>query len=101
MNTQILHAEIKPFGTVYMYWMIFGIHYAYFGKWGLQLLYWGTLGGLGIWAVIDFMTMPEKIVKHREVIFRRKDEMEKYRKLTMHEQTRFQPGIGLNLSLVS
>ena len=99
MNKHRLHSDIKPIGTVYMYWLFFGIHYAYFGKWGLQLLYWATLGGLGIWAISDFLTMPEKIVKHREAIFQKIDEMEKYENLAKHKKIKFKPATGVKSSL--
>lgn len=34
-------------------WLLLGWHYAYFGKWGIQILYWLSFGGLLIWALID------------------------------------------------
>jgi hypothetical protein len=30
-----------------------GLHYAYFGRWVMQLLFWGTLGGFFLWWVAD------------------------------------------------
>jgi TM2 domain-containing membrane protein YozV len=31
----------------------FGLHYAYLGRWGLQVLFWCTLGGIGLWWLVD------------------------------------------------
>jgi len=76
MDNHNLQAKIKPINTVYLYWLLFGVHYAYFGKWGTQLLYWITIGGLGIWMIVDFVRMPELIVAHRESVFRKMDELE-------------------------
>ncbi len=30
-----------------------GLHYAYLGRWGLLVVYWLTLGGLGLWWFVD------------------------------------------------
>lgn len=42
----------KSVGIAYLSF-IFGLHYAYLGKWGLTLLFWFTLGGFGLWWLID------------------------------------------------
>jgi len=81
--------KIKPIMTVYLYWFLFGSHYAYFGKWGIQILYWITLGGLGVWAIIDFFTMPEKIVRYRESIFQQIEEIERKEMLRKNKQFKF------------
>lgn len=91
MNRPDLYEEIKPIGTVYVYWLLFGTHYAYFGKWGMQVLYWITLGGLGVWAIKDFVRMPEMIVEHRESVFRKIEEFEKAKKVKVISQSRFSP----------
>jgi len=36
--------------------------YGYLGKWGLQVVYWITAAGLGIWGLILLFTLP-KVVK--------------------------------------
>lgn len=81
MDRPDLYEKIKPIRTVYVYWLLFGVHYAYFGKWGTQVLYWITLGGFGIWAIRDFARMPEMIVEHREAVFRKIDEIENIKKV--------------------
>ncbi len=51
---------MKSKGLAYVFWF-FGLHYAYLGKWLTLLLYWVTLGGAGIWAVIDLFTLGSKV----------------------------------------
>lgn len=43
--------------TAYIFW-IFGLHYAYLGKWATLLLFWITIGGFGVWMIIDAIRMP-------------------------------------------
>lgn len=61
MNKHYLMSKMKSSGTAYLCWFFLGCHYAYLGKWGLQILYWITLGGLGIWMLIDLFTIPSKV----------------------------------------
>lgn len=91
MDRPDLYEKIKPISTVYMYWLLFGVHYAYFGKWSTQVLYWITLGGLGIWAIRDFKRMPEMIVEHRESVFRKMEELEKVKKVKVIGKIWFAP----------
>ena len=49
---------MKSKGLAYLFWFFLGVHYAYLGKWGTQLLYWFTLG---IWALIDLFTLGGKV----------------------------------------
>jgi hypothetical protein len=37
----------------YILWLLLGWHYAYQKKWGIQILFWITGGGLFIWWLID------------------------------------------------
>lgn len=37
---------------------IIGTHYAYLKKWGLQLAFWFSAYGLGIWWIIDLFRVP-------------------------------------------
>lgn len=89
MNKPDLYEKIKPIGTVYFYWLFFGVHYTYFEKWDKQVLYWITLGGLGVWAIRDFVRMPEMIVEHRESVFRKIEELEKVKKVKVIGQISF------------
>ena len=61
MSTIMLQTKLKSTGTAYLFWFLLGAHYAYLGKWGVQILYWITLGGLGLWALIDLFTMSGKV----------------------------------------
>lgn len=61
MNKFELQGKIKSVGIAYLLWFVLGAHYAYLGKWGVQFLYWITLGGVGIWALIDLFTMSKKV----------------------------------------
>ncbi|MEW7292195.1 TM2 domain-containing protein [Aquimarina sp. 2304DJ70-9] len=77
MNKHYLQSQIKSTGTAYLfYFLLFGSHYAYLGKWGLQFLFWFTFGGLGIWSLIDLFTMSDKVSKHNFPIFKRIEEIE-------------------------
>lgn len=44
--------------------VIGGGHYAYLGKWWLMLLFWFTLGGMGVWWLIDWFRIPGLIKSH-------------------------------------
>ena len=51
---------MKSTGLGYLCW-IFGCHYAYVNKWGIQILFWLTAGGLLIWWIIDFFRIPSLV----------------------------------------
>ncbi len=61
MNENYLQSKFKSSGTAYLCWFFLGCHYAYIGKWGYQILYWVTIGGLGIWMFVDLFHIPTKI----------------------------------------
>jgi len=61
MSKHYLMSKMKSSGIAYLCWFFIGIHYAYLGKWGWQILYWITLGGLGVWAIIDLFHIPTKV----------------------------------------
>tara|TARA_R110002167_G_scaffold220263_2_gene424869 strand:- start:815 stop:1009 length:195 start_codon:yes stop_codon:yes gene_type:complete len=64
MNKHLLQSQIKSTGTAYLLFLfLFGTHYAYLGKWGLQFLFWFTFGGLGFWAFIDLHSLGSKMEK--------------------------------------
>ena len=71
---------MKSSGTAYILWFFLGCHYAYLGRWGTQILYWITLGGLGIWAFIDLFRIPSLISNHNYRISVQIDEIEKKEK---------------------
>lgn len=57
-------SQMKSTGTAYLCWFLLGCHYAYLGKWGVQILYWITAGGLGLWALFDLFHIPTKVSNH-------------------------------------
>ena len=71
-----LQGEIKSKGTAFvMYWFL-GAHYAYLGKWGIQLAYWFTLGGLGIWLMVDLFRVGGLVKRHNNLIYEELEELE-------------------------
>lgn len=80
MNKHYLQSKVKSTGTAYLFWFLLGAHYAYLGKWGIQILYWITAGGLGIWALIDLFTMSGKVNKYNADIFQQIEAIEKKEK---------------------
>lgn len=51
----------KSVGVAYLLWFCLGCHYGYMGKWGMQFLFWITLGGLCWWLIIDIFRIPKMI----------------------------------------
>lgn len=86
MNKHYLLSKMKSTGTAYLCWFFLGCHYAYLGKWGLQILYWITLGGLGIWCLIDLFHIPSKINHHNLLISNQIEALEKREKEEMHSR---------------
>ena len=71
-----LQGEIKSKGTAFvMYWFL-GAHYAYLGKWGVQLAYWFTLGGLGIWLMVDLFRIGGLVKSYNNLIYEELEELE-------------------------
>lgn len=69
-----LKSKLREVSMAYILWVLFGLHYAYLGKWVLQILYWITFGGLGIWALIDIFRIPDMVDRYNEPIFRKIEE---------------------------
>lgn len=58
----------KSYVFAYFSWVLVGFHYAYLGKWGVQLVFWLTCGGLFIWYFIDIFRIPGLVDnKNREI----------------------------------
>jgi hypothetical protein len=98
MDMQDLRRKIKPSTSVYMSWFLFGSHYAHMGKWGTQILFWLTLGGLGIWAVNDLINMNEIITRHRESVFRQIEAIEKLDKTPVQRTIKRVPKVRLAIA---
>ncbi|MBP3837228.1 MAG: hypothetical protein J6E31_09050, partial [Pyramidobacter sp.] len=50
-------------GTAYIF-CIFGWHYAYFQDWSKQILFIVTLGGVGIWWIMDMFKIPKYVEEY-------------------------------------
>jgi len=77
MNKHHLQSQVKSSGIAYLLWFFLGAQYAYLGKWGIQILYWITLGGMGIWMFFDLFTIPGKVSRHNAKLFSQIDDIEK------------------------
>ena len=77
MNTHYLQTKFKKTSTTYLFFFLLGMHYGYLGKWGWQLLFWFTLGGLGLWGFIDLFHIPSKVSKHNLKIAMQIENLEK------------------------
>lgn len=52
--------RLKSVGTTRLLWLI-GSHYLYLDEWGVQILYWATVGGLFLWALADMVRIPAMV----------------------------------------
>lgn len=64
-----LQASIKSSGTAWILFLMFGAHYAYVGRWGVQLLFWFTLGGLGLWWFISLFLVGKLVRDYNTKIY--------------------------------
>ena len=58
----------KSIGTAYLCWLVLGLDYGYLHKWGLQFFFWITLGGMFIWWLINFFTIPSMVRNYNKDI---------------------------------
>lgn len=58
----------KSIAMAYGFYLILGSHYAYMGRWKLQAIWWLTLGGLGVWALIDLFRIPGLINQYNDEV---------------------------------
>jgi hypothetical protein len=49
---------------------IFGFHYLYFEKWGLQIIYWLTGAGLGFWGLYDMFRLSNMVDQYNKNLAR-------------------------------
>lgn len=61
---------MKDVNTAYIFWFFFGCHYAYLGKWGWQVLYILTFGGLGIWMIADLFRIPSMVANYNKKVIK-------------------------------
>lgn len=78
-----LQGELKSTGTAFvMYWFLWS-HYAYVGKWGTQIAYWLTIGGFGMWALVDLFRIKGIVKRHNNLIYTQIEEIDEQK----HRQT--------------
>lgn len=77
MNKYYLQSKIRSVGIAYILFFIAGAHYAYLNRWGYQILYWITLGGLGIWFLIDLFSLSNYVRRFNAEIFDEIDYLER------------------------
>lgn len=56
----------KKTSTAYICWFVFGVHYFYLDKPVKNILYWITMGGLGIWAIIDLFRISSMVENYNK-----------------------------------
>ncbi len=54
----------KSTTVAYLFFFFLGAHYFYLGNWVKQIFFWLTLGGLGLWWLIDLFTLSSKVSSH-------------------------------------
>ena len=58
----------KSIGVAYLLWILFGLHFGYLHKWGLQILFWITFGGVFIWWIINLFAIPSMVKNYNKDI---------------------------------
>lgn len=54
----------KTTDTASLCWFFLGWHYAYLGKWGVQILFWITCGGFFLWWIVDLFRLGSLVRDH-------------------------------------
>lgn len=80
MNKYELQGKIKSTGTAYLFWFLLGAHFAYLGRWGMQLLFWFTLGGIGVWAIVELFLISGRVQKYNAPIYQQLADLDKKEK---------------------
>ncbi|HEX6227340.1 MAG TPA: TM2 domain-containing protein [Chryseolinea sp.] len=80
MNKYQLQGKIKSTGVAILFWFLIGAHFAYLEKWGLQIVFWLTIGGLGIWWIIELFLIPGRVARYNADIYKMIDEVDKKEK---------------------
>ena len=75
-----LRAQVKETGTAWMMFWFLACPYGYLDKWGLQILFWITLGGVGLWWFITMFRLGGMVAKYNADIYDQIDEIEKQEK---------------------
>jgi hypothetical protein len=59
-------ARVKSLAFAYMAWFLFGWHYIYLRRTGMQIAFWLTFGGLAMWWVVDAFRLPGLVQRLNE-----------------------------------
>ena len=84
MNKHYYQSKMKSVGPAYALWFFLFAHFAYLGKWGLQILFWITFGGVGRWWVIEAFMIPGRIDKYNPLISQKIEAIEEKEKEEAH-----------------
>ena len=63
-----LEKNLTTKGNVWLFFLLLGCPYGAVGKWGLQILFWFTGGGFGIWAFITIFRIGTLVDNHNRPI---------------------------------
>jgi len=80
MNKYQLQGEIKSTGVAILFWFLIVAHFAYLNKWVIQIIFWITIGGLGVWWLIELFLIPGRVSSYNAEIYQKIDEIEKNEK---------------------
>ena len=56
----------KETGTAWILFLLLGAFYGYTDQWGKQILFWITLGGCGLWALILLFNVSSGILAYND-----------------------------------
>ncbi len=63
-----LEKSLATTGNVWLFFLLLGCPYGAVNKWGLQILFWLTGGGLGIWTIITIFRVGSLVENHNRPI---------------------------------
>ena len=69
----LVQNEMVNAGTLWILFLFFGWSYGSLGKMGLQILYYITLGGFGIWTLIRLFTLSGAIKEYNNSLLLKYD----------------------------
>lgn len=52
-----VESERRSLPMAYAAWLFFGLHYGYFKQYWMQIFFWLTFGGFGVWWFLDALRM--------------------------------------------
>ena len=58
----------KELAIAYLFHVFLFAHYGYLGRWGLQIAFWLTAGGIMIWWLVDIFRLPGMVREYNDWI---------------------------------